>query len=51
VQPDLALTEQLGQRAGGGDGAPVEDDHPVAHPLHLADQVRVQQHRHAALPE
>ena len=48
AQPQLALAEQLGERAGGGDPALVEDDHPVADPLDLADQVRVEQHGDAA---
>ena len=48
VQPQLALAEQLGERAGCGDPAAVEDDDPVADPLDLADQVRVEQHRDAA---
>ena len=47
-QPHLVLAEQLGERAGGGDPAVVEDDHPVADPLDLADQVRVEQHGDAA---
>ena len=50
VQLQLALAEQLGEGARCGDPAPVEDDHPVADPLDLADQVRVEQHRDAARP-
>ena len=34
--------------AGRGDPALVEDHHPVADPLDLADEVRVEQHRDAA---
>ncbi len=47
LQPQLALAEQLGEGARCGDPSPVEDDHPVADPLDLADQVRVEQHRDA----
>ena len=32
-QPELTLTEQLGQAARGGDPPLVEDHHPVADPL------------------
>ena len=50
-QPHLAPAEQLGERPGGGDPPPVQDHHPVADPLDLADEVGVEQHRHAAGPE
>ena len=49
-QPQLALAEQLGERARGGDPALVEDDHAVADPLDLADQVRVEQDGDPAAP-
>ena len=51
MHPQLATAEQLGERAGGGDAALVEDDHAVAHPLHLADEVRVEQDGDPALLE
>ena len=49
-QPELALTEQLGERPRRGDPSAVEDDHPVADPLDLADQVRVEQDGDACAP-
>ena len=51
LQPDLALAEQLGEGPGCGHPSPVEDDHPVADPLDLADQVRVEQHGDAPRPQ
>jgi len=45
LEPELSLAEQLEEGARCGDPSPVEDDHPVADPLDLADQVRVEQHR------
>ena len=47
-QPHLALPEQLGQGARRGHPALVEDHHPVADPLDLADEVGVEQHGDAA---
>jgi len=42
-EPATALAEQLGEGAGRRDPALVEDDDPVAHPLDLADEVRVEE--------
>ena len=40
VQAHLVLAQQLDQRPRRRHAAAVEDDHPVAHPLHLARRLR-----------
>ena len=47
--PDRRLAQQVDQRAGGDDAAVVDDRDPVAQPLDLAQQVRVQEHRRSPL--
>ena len=45
---DTARPREVVRRAGGDDATLAQDRDAVAHELHLAEQVRVQQHRDAA---
>ena len=48
AQADRGLAQQVGQRPGRDDAAVVDDRDPVAQPLDLAQEVRVEEHGGAA---